>query len=161
MCRGKDCDRKASCTPWLCRSFHGAHVIGNPLPGASYALASAASTCLASSRLTGGSTSAMLSLQCFPVPLPAKAVMQDWSPQELCCRLQHQGSRWRNRAHLSPPAVPTQMQVELLPHFWALIMQAKVWNLKPRIFRLVGTKVMVCTSWWKKLFAYTGRNTLH
>lgn len=137
--------------PGLCKSFHGAYVTRQPLPGLSYALASAALTCSLSSRLTGGSTSTKLSLQCFPVPLPAKVVVQDWGPQELYCLLQHQGSRWRNRARLSPLAVPTQMQVELLPCFWALIMQAKVWNLKPRIFRLVGTNVAAWTNWWRKL----------
>lgn len=62
-----------------------------PLPGLSYALASAASTCSLSPRLMGGSTSTKLSLQCFPVPLPAE--VQDWGPQELYCLLQHQGSR--------------------------------------------------------------------
>ena len=76
MGRGKGCDRKTFCTAGLSWSFHGACVMRNPLPGLSYALASAASTCSASSRLTGGSTSAKLSLQCFPVPLPAKVVEQ-------------------------------------------------------------------------------------
>lgn len=138
--------------PGLCRSFHGVCATRNPPPGLSYGLASAASTCSASPSLTGGSTSTKLSLQSFPVPLPARVVVQDWGPQELYCLLQHQCSRWRNGAQLSPPAVPTQMQVELLPRFWALIMQAKVvWNLRPQILRLVGTKITVWTTWWRKL----------